>query len=342
MHDFLVVGAGLAGISIAERILQKGLTVRVVSNSEWPSSTGVATGMFNPIVFRRLNKTYMIESVLPEMHAFYHLLEKRLDTKLISNHPIFKHISSEEYASFWNERSNTSEFNLFLDPIEANYGEVKQAGLVDCPKLRERYEKFLRSEGYLDDSTFNYDALSMDDSGVIYKGLNYDHVIFCDGPFISHNPHFNWLPFKIAKGDWIVVETEETLPERIVNNVINIIPLGQNQYKLSSTFEWETEIWRPNPDQITALVKAFQEIYPVSYKVINHQSGLRPAASDRRPYLGRHPRLRNISVFNGLGSKGVILAPFFSKHLIDHLVDDLPLMKDVDIKRHIKRFQAAH
>jgi len=49
-----------------------------------------------------------------------------------------------------------------------------------------------------------------------------------------------------------------------------------------------------------------------------------------------------MSVFNGLGSKGVILAPYFSKHLIDHLVDATPLIKEVDIKRNIKRFQAAH
>ena len=342
MRNFLVVGAGLAGISVAERILQKGLTVRVVSNSKWPSSTRVATGMFNPIVFRRLNKTWMIDDVLPEMHSFYGQLENRLNTKLISNHAIFKHIGSEDYASFWNEKSHKSAFESFLDPIESNYGKVNQAGMVDCPALITTYIEFLRSESCLDDSTFNFDELSQEGSGVVYKGLKYDHVIFCDGPYISKNPYFSWLPFKIAKGDWIVVETDEALPDRIVNNVINIIPLGAHRYKLSSTFEWETESWKPNPEQIHTLLRAFLEIYPVDYKIIDHQSGLRPAASDRRPYLGRHPRLGYMSVFNGLGSKGVILAPYFSKHLIDHLVDATPLIKEVDIKRNIKRFQAAH
>ena len=61
------------------------------------------------------------------------------------------------------------------------------------------------------------------------------------------NPLFDWLPFKVAKGDWVVIETEKDIElEGVVNNVVNIVPLGENRYKLSSTFEWETDSWLPN------------------------------------------------------------------------------------------------
>jgi len=67
--------------------------------------------------------------------------------------------------------------------------------------------------------------------------------------------------------------------------------------------------------------------------VVMHKAGIRPTVKDRRPFLGAHPDHNNLYVFNGLGTKGVSLAPYFAKHLVDHMVDGVELMKEVSIGR---------
>ena len=100
--------------------------------------------------------------------------------------------------------------------------------------------------------------------------------------------------------------------------------------------------WEPSKNAVKELTKAFEERFNVPYKIVEHASGLRPAASDRRPYLGVHPRIPKHFIFNGFGSKGVLLAPFFADQLTKHILKGAPLNQEVDIKRHLRRFQAQH
>jgi hypothetical protein len=55
------------------------------------------------------------------------------------------------------------------------------------------------------------------------------------------------------------------------------------------------------------------------YTLTGAQAGIRPSVRDRRPLIGIHPEFPNVSIFNGLGTKGVTLAPFFAKELVEHL-----------------------
>lgn len=340
MSKILVVGAGLAGLTLSERLLQKGVDISVIANPKLPSSTGVATGMFNPIVFKRLNKTWMIDEVLPSMHSFYNALSQTLNLNIKQDIQLFKHIASEDYHKFWDKRAQTPEYSEYLNPVSDGLGEVLKAGIIDCPNLYLAYMNHLEQKNLLITGTFDHSALQHQKDRVIYKDEEYKCVVFCEGPYAANNPYFQWLPFKVAKGDWVIVQTRKDLRLKgVMNNIVNIIPLGNQQYKLSSTFEWDTTDWTPNPNAIPELTQAFEQLFDADYTIIDHKSGLRPAASDRRPYLGAHPRFQNLYIFNGLGSKGVILAPYFSKHLADHILNGTDLLTEVDIKRHIKRFR---
>ena len=66
---------------------------------------------------------------------------------------------------------------------------------------------------------------------------------------------------------------------------------------------------------------------------MHHTAGIRPTVNDRRPLIGLHPEHRSLGVFNGLGTKGVMLAPFFAKQFAGFLEHALPLNKEVDIAR---------
>ncbi|MCB0443819.1 MAG: FAD-dependent oxidoreductase, partial [Flavobacterium sp.] len=52
-----------------------------------------------------------------------------------------------------------------------------------------------------------------------------------------------------------------------------------------------------------------------------------------RPMLGTHPNYPNLHVLNGLGTRGVMLAPDMAKMLFEHIEFQQPLEKEIDIKR---------
>jgi glycine/D-amino acid oxidase-like deaminating enzyme len=112
-----------------------------------------------------------------------------------------------------------------------------------------------------------------------------------------------------------------------------VIPLGDNQYRLGATYTWDeldnipTEIGRNN------LTEKYQKLMKPSMEILSHQAGVRPATKDRRPFIGMHPEFENIGIFNGLGSKGVSLAPYFAKQFVDFLVYQKELHPEVNINR---------
>jgi glycine/D-amino acid oxidase-like deaminating enzyme len=54
-------------------------------------------------------------------------------------------------------------------------------------------------------------------------------------------------------------------------------------------------------------------------KILKHKAGLRPATFDRKPFIGFHDKHKNVAIFNGFGSKGVSLIPYFAMNLADHI-----------------------
>jgi glycine oxidase len=49
--------------------------------------------------------------------------------------------------------------------------------------------------------------------------------------------------------------------------------------------------------------------------------------------IGTHPLSKRIAIFNGLGSKGALQAPFASRQLIDNLEKSLPIHPEFDVCR---------
>lgn len=335
----LIIGTGLAGIAITERFAERKINVQIVSSTMQPSSTAIATGMYNPVVFRRLNLSWMIEELLPEMHEFYHSLEKKLGVNLNEAIDFAKRIQSDDYRILWEKRIQESPNDRFMGAIRDGYGPVLEAGMIDCGLLKASYEKYLIERSLLIDGTFDPTSIEFEDDKVITPFGAYDTIVFCEGPYAAQNPFFDWLPFNLCQGEWIIIKTATSLNERVINNKTNIIPLGDKTYKLSSTYSWKTLDWQPHTEASEELLQNFKEVHDVDFEIIDHQAALRPTVADRRPYLGRHPEYAQLAIFNGLGSKGVMLAPYFSKHLVDHLIDGKPLMEEVDIKRHEKRFR---
>jgi glycine oxidase len=70
-------------------------------------------------------------------------------------------------------------------------------------------------------------------------------------------------------------------------------------------------------------------------EVVEHRWGVRPTARDRRPLLGPIEANGRIAVMNGLGARGVLLAPWCADHLLDHLFNGRSLDPEVNVLRSV-------
>ena len=60
---------------------------------------------------------------------------------------------------------------------------------------------------------------------------------------------------------------------------------------------------------------------------------IRPTVADKRPLLGLHPTLPQLAIFNGLGTKGASLGPYFAEQMTNFLLDKQDLEHEANISR---------
>jgi glycine/D-amino acid oxidase-like deaminating enzyme len=94
---------------------------------------------------------------------------------------------------------------------------------------------------------------------------------------------------------------------------------------------------QPTESGKQSIIERFEKLLRVDYTVENHVVGIRPAVSDRCPVLGVHPKYCKLFVFNGLATKGVMLAPYFAEEMLRFLKsDNYTTNSDVDLLRFLK------
>ena len=62
-------------------------------------------------------------------------------------------------------------------------------------------------------------------------------------------------------------------------------------------------------------------------------AGIRPTVKDRRPLVGRHSAHKNVYILNGLGTRGVMIAPYVASELFQFIENNKALDSEIDIKR---------
>ena len=85
------------------------------------------------------------------------------------------------------------------------------------------------------------------------------------------------------------------------------------------------------------MVEKLDTIINVPYKIVSQSAGIRPTVAGRRPLVGIHPKYTQLTVLNGLGTRGVMIGPTMAKNLYNHLENGEALDQEVDIIRFKKK-----
>lgn len=315
----------------------------VIGQPALSACSRVAGGIYNPVVFKRLTKSWLADTLLPVMQRFYTELETKLQAKLLHPVQIAHPLASAAEQALWNRKA-ANELAGFVYPairssrnIPGNgepYGIVKEAGFVDVQALLTASRKYLEKRGHYHEEEFVYDELGLSDEGVRYKDLSAQKIIFCEGYLYKNNPWFAQLSFKPAKGEILTIKCAQLKLCIIFTKDFFILPLTEpGLFKVGATYKWDELDDFPTATGREELIQKFSRAVPYEFEIIKHEAGVRPATIDRRPVLGFHPAYPQVCIFNGLGTKGVMLAPYFAKHFCSFMLDNAPLWREVDVKR---------
>lgn len=341
--DYIIVGQGIAGSLLGYQLLKADKKVLILNDESIPTSSAVAGGIFNPITGKNLDKTWLADTISPYFKDFYLSLEQETHSRFYHETNLFRPYANEQQRKHFLQLTNEYDLDKYISLISPDtYREVENplgglytssAGWVDVPLMLEALKQMFISAAAYQAERFDYQALEVSGDSVIYKTYKAAGIIFCEGYYASQNPYFSWLPFNPAKGETLIAGIENYSIKEIVNQGSWIIPLGNQQFRFGSTYIWNTLDWQTTPESQEAILSKIDKFLKTPYQIIGQQAGIRPTTKDRRPFLGNHPAYANVYVFNGLGTKGVSLAPYFAQQMLFFLEKHKDLMPESNIRR---------
>lgn len=343
MLDFIIVGSGLAGIAFAEQLINNQKQFVVIDFS-LTQSTNVAAGLYNPVVLKRFTEVNNAKTQLQEMTFFYERLQNKLNQNFDNKSIILRRFSSIEEQNNWYVASDKPNLNEFLvTPIfnekinfiksPFGFGKVKECGFVDTNNLKKQFIKFLEENHLFHNAIFDFSKLKIKNESIEYNGIYSKNIVFCEGYNMLKNPFFNQLPLDGTKGEVLIIKAELLKLKSIIKSSIFILPLGNKFYKVGATYNWQDKTEIPTKEGKDELLFQLNELLSCDYEVVKHQAGIRPTVKDRRPLVGTHPKITSMHILNGLGTRGVLLAPYLAKCLFEKIEYNIPLEKEISIDR---------
>ena len=312
----LVIGQGLAGTLASHFGLRKGWDVHVI-DAGLPSASSVAAGMFNPMSFRRIIEAWEAEAHLRIMRQKFMELESITGSKLLFEMPIYKRLANSDYAALWKDKSTQLPWLNAPDAHWPAEGIVEGGGWVNLPLLLHLWRDRLNAEQRFELRGFqNQDAENL-------KNGHWDAIVDCRGTSAGIDGTLPLLDIRPYRGELLTLQHQgdgETPPHaHILNFGKWTIPLGQNQWRLGASYEWNQTDLEPSTETQQYLLDALHAAVPNmgAMTVTEHQVGLRPVSRDRRPAVGPYPGVPGWYVLNGLGTRGVLIGPRWALHLVD-------------------------
>lgn len=343
----------MAGSLLSYFLIRNGRRVIVYDHTEQPKASNAAAGIFNPFTGRKLVKTWMADDLFPFLVDFYHKLEQDLEIKVMHKMPMYRPFLTLQEQNDWGAKIHDLAYSQYIDSIvgpEERISEVanplggmmlQQCGFVDIGALIEGVKRYLIQNNSLQQQPLSIKDLELEQDYVVYGQHRAARIVFCEGPWLEMNHYFNWLPLRPVKGEILEVELRDPL-SFIVNRGIFILPVNGRISLVGATFDHQNLDWSITEAARDQLEVKLKKLLKIPYKIIGQRAGIRPASADRRPLIGIHPEFEPLAVFNGLGTKGVSLAPYLIYRFFEFIEKGEPLIPEVSISRYFSLYYSKN
>ena len=352
IFDYLIVGQGLSGSILAYQLLKRNKSVAIIDEKRTHSSSTVGAGMVNPFTGPKMVKSWKIEQIFPYLVNFYRKVEQSTGSSFFREATIYRPISSIQELNDWDGLSLKPNHQKFIKKIHGKNAHSKNiedlhggielhGGVLNMPVFVDAMHEYLSKRCSFFMDRFEEDELEVSKNLITYRDLRANRIIYCSGYQAKHSRYFGWLPLAPVKGEILHLKLERDF-ETIYNKSGFIIPQQNGFYKAGSTYDRNDLSESPTVEGKNEITKKLDALLKMKYQIVNHEAGVRPGTVARRPLIGLHPKHEKMGIFNGMGTKGVSLAPFFSDQFVKSLEDGNNLDEEVDIKKYYSLYFNSH
>jgi len=328
MAEFTIVGGGLAGCSLAIALHQRGKDVKIVDRVDSVTSTKVAAGIVNPITGPYLTKGPRFNEFWLHALKFYSACEDLMGVAVFRKMKMVRLLDSEKQAAKWRSRLESSDYQECLtedpfhigDEFHSEFGgfTIKCAGHLLTADFMDATKSFMGDRWQVGE------VLGPEPEGI---------TIFCEGVNGLNNPLFDWVHFRPAKGEILTVRINDLNEDRIVNRGrVWLLPIGDGVFRAGATYDWDSNDCTVTAEGRELIESRLKRLIKVPYEVLDHRAAVRPVIGSRKLLIGIHPGHENVGFFNGLGSKGVLMAPFFAENFAAHLCGEVAIDEEADLR----------
>lgn len=337
-YDVLILGRGIAGAVLAETCQLRGLSFHVIDHKRRGNATMAAGGAVNPVILRRDILCWRGAEFMSAARSFYRAWDRRNGTSSWEDLPLVKLFASAAAADHWHqtaadpgrapyfstERPAVVDAAPLMHPF--GYGLVPGAARLDMAAFLETQRHALLAMNRLTEHDVAEAEVRIEPHGVRIGSLGGSLLVRCTGPFHGIGG------LSLVKGESLLVHIPGMRLHALVHGGIGMLPAGGELWGVGSTFKWN-DIWEgPTETARRWMLDRVADMTSAQVEVVDHRAGVRPAARDRKPLLGRTGQHQ--AVFNGLGARGAMQAPWCAAHLLDHLFNGAPLDPEVDCARY--------
>jgi hypothetical protein len=326
----IIVGGGIAAVQLATILYVKGFDPLVLGGTRVPATTKAA-GLINPVTGRSYSRSWNIDTLIDHLIPAYRLMEDLYKGKYLLDLEIRRVLNSIQEENKWYSRLQDDRYDRYLDPEFSTTSEA--CGLMSggpVVRMKEAYRIDLRSllndaEAYFSKKQMwvNADFIGdkWDPVKGHYDGQAYQHITFCRGGYEEGQP-FHGLKIIPNLGEVLFIRFLDTVERNYaIKQKMFIVPFGGDIYWVGGTYTKLQSIGEAEPD-FERIENALRDMLDVPYEIVDRTWGIRPTTPDRRPMIGTHPGYPNVSILNGLGTKGSSLSPYSANLLFDHIYND--------------------
>lgn len=341
--DFLIIGQGIAGTVMAYRLMKAGKSVLILDEAEPYQSSSVAAGMYNAISGKRMTLSWKWEETFLEAKALYSEIGELLGKNYLFEKETFQSFGNIKEQNDFSLKAEDELFQKHIRPTEQKFPAIRNefgsfiinsTGWLQTHEFLKDFKEYAIQQQQLKTEQIDWSSFQHSEEGIKLNGYFAKQVISCEGWKLTQNPLFNFVPLIPTKGDVFLLKCDELPDTFIWKKGVYLVPLGNGIFKAGSTYRWNVEELGPDKDGYEELYSKVEAQLQVPFEVLEHLSGFRPASKNRYPIIGAHPIFKNLFAFNGLGTRGIMLAPYVSKQLVDHILVGTEIEPAIQINRY--------
>jgi len=317
----LIVGQGLAGTVLGWTFERAGIAFEIADAGHACAASRVGAGIINPITGQRLVKSRGVDALLPRALDVYRSMEARWGVPLVRAMRVRRFFKDDRERRVFAEKAASGELAPYAGAADAEGFWIEGAARIDTAALIATARARWRSEGRLREER-------VDPRSALAR---HDVVILCTGADDCDGRAWGGAGCLRAAGEILTLAVGGLAPDVILNRGHWVLPTAPGVARAGATYAHGDADAAKEEAALTESAAALLAGRP--FVVMGRESGVRVTTPDRYPLAGRDRREPRLGIFNGLGSKGVLLAPWLAHQWVNHLTEAVPFDAAVDSGR---------